>query len=156
VKLNRQRNVVFRAGGAAAGGTGQGWPLVDVAATFRWADFAVVVDGVAGGSSPLVAPLPFAGNDGIQMRDGGLKTAATTAMAKATERATPDQFLPGALLKFLIRYQQLEIHVSHRQYGANANSNPQIRRCWGNGFGAVVVYWRAKARRGPSSLRSSG
>lgn len=53
--------------------------------------------------------------------------------------------------EFLIRYEQLEIHVSHRQHETNSNSNPQIQRCWPGGFGAFVAHCRAKAER-----RSSG
>jgi hypothetical protein len=47
--------------------------------------------------------------------------------------------------EFLIRYQQLEIHVSHRQHEPNSNSNPQIPRFWPRGFAAFVAQWRAKA-----------
>jgi len=46
--------------------------------------------------------------------------------------------------EFLIRYQQVEIHVSHRQHETNSNSNPQIPRFWPRGFAAFVAHWRAK------------
>jgi hypothetical protein len=56
VKPNRQRNVVFRAGG----GGGQGWPLLDAAATFRWADSAIVVAAVVAVTRPLVVAVASA------------------------------------------------------------------------------------------------
>jgi hypothetical protein len=49
--------------------------------------------------------------------------------------------------EFLIRYQQLEIHVSHRQHEPNSNSNPQIPRFWPRGFAAFVAHYRPTPQR---------
>ena len=49
--------------------------------------------------------------------------------------------------QFLIRYQQLEIHVSHRQHEPNSNSNPQIPRFWPRGFAAFVAHYRPRPER---------
>ena len=72
---------------------------------------------------------------------GGRLSRATAAVARfrSPRGARPQN------AEFLIRYQQLEIHVSHRQHGPNSNSNPQIPRFWPLGFAAFVAQWRARA-----------
>jgi len=72
---------------------------------------------------------------------GGRLSRATAAVARfrSPRGASPRN------AEFLIRYQQLEIHVSHRQHEPNSNSNPQIPRFWPRGFAAFVARGRAKA-----------
>ena len=72
---------------------------------------------------------------------GGRFSRATAAVARfrSPRGARPRN------AEFLIRYQQLEIHVSHRQHEPNSNSNPQIPRFWPRGFAAFVALERAKA-----------
>jgi hypothetical protein len=72
---------------------------------------------------------------------GGRLSRATAAVARfrSPRGARPRN------AEFLIRYQQLEIHVSHRQHEPNSNSNPQNPRFWPRGFAAFVAQWRARA-----------
>jgi hypothetical protein len=83
-------------------------------------------------------------------RRGRLSRAtATVARFRSPRGARPHN------AEFLIRYQQLEIHVSHRQHEPNSNSNPQIPRYWPRGFAAFFAHrpakaeahWRAKPQR---------
>jgi hypothetical protein len=72
---------------------------------------------------------------------GGRFSRATAAVARfrSPRGARPRN------AEFLIRYQQLEIHVSHRQHEPNSNSNPQNPRFWPRGFSAFVAHKRANA-----------
>ena len=74
---------------------------------------------------------------------GGRLSRATAAVVRfrSPRGATPRN------AEFLIRYQQLEIHVSHRQHEPNSNSNPQIPRFWPRGFAAFVAPCRPKPER---------
>ena len=73
---------------------------------------------------------------------GGRFSRATAAVVRF--RSPRGARRPNA--EFLIRYQQLEIHVSHRQHETNSNSNPQIPRFWPRGFAAFFAHRRAKAK----------
>jgi hypothetical protein len=89
---------------------------------------------------------------------GGRLSRATAVVAefRSPRGATPRN------AEFLIRYQQLEIHVSHRQHEPNSNSNPQIPRFWPRCFAAFVAHRRrpngAQSRSGDLArvLKTSG